>query len=96
MSQRLKRFLFHQSTCSKRSLFRIVLPAKASRRSISVKAPKDEVIDTIQAIVLTVESALIAVVRNVIAPHLLTLPAVVICNNLESAIEPVSIVAARK
>jgi hypothetical protein len=53
------------------------------------------VIDTIPAIVLTVERAAIAVVpnvNNVPVNALATLPAVVICNNLESAIEPASIV----
>jgi hypothetical protein len=54
------------------------------------------VIDTIPAIVLTVERAAIAVVPNVnnvpVNALVATLPAVVICNNLESAIEPASIV----
>jgi hypothetical protein len=53
------------------------------------------VIDTIPAIVLTVERAA-AVVPNVnnvpVNALVATLPAVVICNNLESAIEPASIV----
>jgi hypothetical protein len=52
------------------------------------------VIDTIPAIVLTVERAAIAVVpnvNNVPVNAVATLPAV-ICNNLESAIEPASIV----
>jgi hypothetical protein len=47
------------------------------------------VIDTIPAIVLTVERAAIAVVPNVnnvpVNALVATLPAVVICNNLESA-----------
>jgi hypothetical protein len=53
------------------------------------------VIDTIPAIVLTVERAATVVpnVNNVPVNALVaTLPAVVICNNLESAIEPASIV----
>jgi hypothetical protein len=70
MSQRLKRFLFHQSTCSVASpVPEIVLPAAkaVAVEAFPVKAPtKDvEVIDTIPAIVLTVERAAIAVVPNV-------------------------------
>jgi hypothetical protein len=78
----------------------IVLPAAkaVAVEAFPVKAPtKDvEVIDTIPAIVLTVERAAIAVVPNVnnvpVNALVATLPAVVICNNLESAIEPASIV----
>jgi hypothetical protein len=77
----------------------IVLPAAkaVAVEAFPVKAPtKDvEVIDTIPAIVLTVERAAIAVVPNVnnvpVNALVATLP-VVICNNLESAIEPASIV----
>jgi hypothetical protein len=101
MSQRLKRFLFHQKHLVNVAspVPEIVLPAAkaVAVEAFPVKAPtKDvEVIDTIPAIVLTVERAAIAVpnVNNVPVNALVaTLPAVVICNNLESAIEPASIV----
>jgi hypothetical protein len=67
MSQRLKRFLFHQSTCSKRiHLFQNSAAKAVAVEAFPVKAPtKDvEVIDTIPAIVL-LERAAIAVVPNV-------------------------------